>query len=332
MKKTRILYGLLVIIIICSVACSPYLYQKRKQTSIVETGQKDLNALNPVVEYNGIKYRRNSYIKAILFIGVDSSGEMAEEKEPGSAGQADGLFLAAEDHVRGTIEILLIPRDTMAEITLTDIAGNVLGKDVQHITLAYAYGDGREKSCCYLREAVSNLLGGLTIDHYMAVNTSAIAVLNNGVDGVPVLIDTDELMKQDSALKKGANVILNGKQAELFLRYRNVTVTNSALIRMERQKQYIKAYLNRLQEKCRQDENLIVRLTEDLQEYILTDMDKSQYYGMAKSMINNPQFLAAEDIYTVPGQGTATELYDEFHPDKEALRKLILELFYREVK
>ena len=73
-------------------------------------------------------------------------------------GQADGLFLIAQDTVRNTVKILMIPRDTMTDIMLTDLSGNELGKDLQHLNLAYAYGDGRERSCEYMAEAVSELL------------------------------------------------------------------------------------------------------------------------------------------------------------------------------
>lgn len=125
-----------------------------------------------VIEYGGKKYRRNSYVKAILCIGVDRSG-LGEKTTTGFGGQSDGLFLLAQDTARNTVKILMIPRDTLTRITLTDLSGNVLGKDVQHLTLAYAYGDGRELSCEYTVEAVSELLGGLTIDHYMAVDTDS---------------------------------------------------------------------------------------------------------------------------------------------------------------
>ncbi|MCD7992054.1 MAG: LytR family transcriptional regulator, partial [Clostridia bacterium] len=103
-----------------------------------------------VVEYNGKQYRRNSYVKAILCIGVDRSGNMTEKTTAGFGGQADGLFLIAQDTARNTIKILMIPRDTMTDIMLTDLSGNELGKDLQHLNLAYAYGDGREKSCEYM--------------------------------------------------------------------------------------------------------------------------------------------------------------------------------------
>ena len=119
-----------------------------------------------------------------------------EKTTTGFGGQADGVFLIAQDTARNTIKILMIPRDTMTDITLTDLSGNELGKDMQHLTLAYAYGDGREKSCQYMADAVSELLGGLKIEWYLAADTSVIPVLNDEVGGVTVTIETDGMEKQ----------------------------------------------------------------------------------------------------------------------------------------
>ena len=60
-----------------------------------------------MVEYSGKRYRRSSYVKAILCIGVDRSGEMTEKTTTGFGGQADGVFLIAQDTARNTIKILI---------------------------------------------------------------------------------------------------------------------------------------------------------------------------------------------------------------------------------
>ena len=126
-------------------------------------GDREQSAVDRI-EYQGKIYRRNTYVKAILCMGIDRPGSLKETMVAGSGGQADAIFLVAQDMARDKVEILMIPRDTMTEITLTDLSGNVLGRDIQHLALGYAYGDGRDKSCQYMKEAASNLLGGLAID------------------------------------------------------------------------------------------------------------------------------------------------------------------------
>ena len=88
---------------------------------------------NDTVTWQGKTYRKNHYIKAVLCIGVDRSGSMLEPTLSGDGGQADGVFLLAQDTARNSLKILLIPRDSMTEITQTDTSwtddnGKVLGK------------------------------------------------------------------------------------------------------------------------------------------------------------------------------------------------------------
>ncbi|MGN0405920.1 MAG: LCP family protein, partial [Bariatricus sp.] len=224
------------------------------------------------IEYQGKKYRRNTYVKAILCMGVDRKGTLEETQVAGSGGQADGIFLIAQDTARDRVRILLIPRDTMTQITLTDLSGNVLGKDTQHLTLAFAYGDGREKSCQYMEEAVSHLLYGLEIDGYMAMNMEVLPILNDAVGGVAVTIEEEELEKINPAFVQGKNVVLRGKEAEQYVRYRNIDRAQSALNRTERQKSYIQGFSQAAKAKSRQEEGLAARLFDEVQPYMVTDM------------------------------------------------------------
>lgn len=281
------------------------------------------------VEYKGKKYRRNTYVKAILCIGVDRDGVMTEKTTHGFGGQADGLFLIAQDTARNTLKILMIPRDTMTDITFTDLSGNVLGKGIHHLNLAYAYGDGREESCQFMTEAVSDLFQGLKIDRYLAADLKAISVLNDEVGGVSVTVETDEMKSKDPALIKGATVTLKGQQAEIFVSYRDTNVDHSALFRMDRQQHYIKSFFDTVQKKSSRDSGLVIRLFDQVQDYMVTNMDKDQYLKIAMDVLGNGE-LEEDDFYTVPGESVITPRYDEFYVDQEGLNQVILELFYRE--
>lgn len=295
-----------------------------------EDGSPTVSGIQPV-EYNGKKYRRNTAVKAILCIGVDTSGQMEEQEISGTAGQADGVFLIARDDSRNMARILMIPRDTMTEITLFDLAGNVLGKDTQHITLAFAYGDGKVESCKLMADAVSHLMGGLSIDGYMAMNMTAISELNDLVGGITVTIEDEGLEQRDPELVKGSTVTLDGTQAELFVRHRDVDIAQSAIRRMDNQKQYITSYVATAQEAAQKDEGLVTRLMNIMQKHMITNMAKDQYMDMAMAVLNSRETMEEEDILMVPGEVVETVLYDEYHPDREALQQMVLELFYREV-
>lgn len=314
-----------------------YHYSKKKAMKLAEAGYAaeaaDLSgtASKEIIELDGKKYRRNTSIRAILCIGVDTEGDMEQKTASGVAGQADGLFLVAQDMARDRVRILMIPRDTMTEITLFDLMGNELGKDVQHLTLAYAYGDGREKSCELLSEAVSDLCFGIRLDGYLAMNVSSIPLLNDTVGGVTVTVKEEGLEVRDPMLKKGNTVQLSGSQAEIFVRYRDITKSQTALGRMDRQKQYIQAYFETAQKEAGKDNELITRIVNDIEEHMITNMPKDQYLDMGLAVLNSQQELGESDFLSIPGRAVETINFDEFYPDLDELKRIMIELFYKEI-
>ena len=298
-----------------------------------QTGKEMLFEENTVF-WNGKTYKRNTYVKAVLCMGVDRDGPMTETTLSGDGGQADGIFLLANDTARGSMKILLIPRDSMTEITKTDTSwtetnGAKLGEVVDHLSLSYAYGDGREKSCEYTKKAVSHLLMGLKIDSYMAADLEIIASLNDEVGGVTVTIPTMGMEQADPEFVFGQTVRLKGEQAERFVRFRDTERDNSAISRMEQQKLYISGFFQAVKEKNRTESNITEHLFEMSQDYMVTDMAKDEYLKLAINALEG-EGLTSASFKMAPGTGTATETYDEYYVDQEALVPILLDLFYRE--
>ena len=298
-----------------------------------QTGKEMLFEENTVF-WNGKTYKRNTYVKAVLCMGVDRDGPMTETTLSGDGGQADGIFLLANDTARGSMKILLIPRDSMTEITKTDTSwtetnGAKLGEVVDHLSLSYAYGDGREKSCEYTKQAVSHLLMGLKIDSYMAADLEIIASLNDEVGGVTVTIPTMGMEQADPEFVFVQTVRLKGEQAERFVRFRDTERDNSAISRMEQQKLYISGFFQAVKEKSRTESNITEHLFEMSQDYMVTDMAKDEYLKLAINALEG-EGLTSASFKMAPGTGTATETYDEYYVDQEALVPILLDLFYRE--
>lgn len=298
-----------------------------------QTGKEMLFEENTVF-WNGKTYKRNTYVKAVLCMGVDRDGPMTETTLSGDGGQADGIFLLANDTARGSMKILLIPRDSMTEITKTDTSwtetnGAKLGEVVDHLSLSYAYGDGREKSCEYTKQAVSHLLMGLKIDSYMAADLEIIASLNDEVGGVTVTIPTMGMEQADPEFVFGQTVRLKGEQAERFVRFRDTERDNSAISRMEQQKLYISGFFQAVKEKSRTESNITEHLFEMSQDYMVTDMAKDEYLKLSINALEG-EGLTSASFKMAPGTGTATETYDEYYVDQEALVPILLDLFYRE--
>ena len=306
---------------------------KEAADSRMQTGKEKLFEGN-TVSWDGKTYKRNTYVKAVLCMGVDRDGPMTETTLSGDGGQADGIFLLANDTARGSMKILLIPRDTMTEITKTDISwtdanGTELGQSVDHLSLSYAYGDGREKSCEYTKQAVSHLLMGLEIDSYMAADLEIISSLNDEVGGVSVTIPTIGMEKADPEFVFGKTVRLKGEQAERFVRFRDIERDNSAISRMEQQKLYISGFFQAVKEKSKTESSITEKLFEMSQDYMVTDMAKDEYLKLAINALEG-EGLTSSSFKMAPGTGTATETYDEYYVDQEALVPILLDLFYRE--
>ena len=325
--------GVVLLAIFIYHTCQLYLDRKTSAKQAAQWRQDQVEStakgVGDRIEYEGKTYRRNTYVKAILCMGIDRTGSLEESRVAGQGGQADGIFLIAQDTARDREKILMIPRDTMTEITLTDLSGNELGQGIQHLALAYAYGDGREKSCQYMVEAVSKLFDGLSIDGYMAFSMSVIPVVNDGVGGVAVTIKDRELEKADPDFIYGKDFTLRGKQAEAYIRYRNTKQAQSAIGRTERQKSYIEGFLKAARTKAGRDDGFVTWILKEIEPYMITDMTKDRYLDMALAFIEKGQDVGIDDMLTLPGNAVETSIYDEYYPDKDQIRPLILELFYR---
>lgn len=281
------------------------------------------------VEWNGITYRRNSYVKAVLCMGVDRSGTMMEYQGFDEAGQADSIFLIAQDTARNTLKILMIPRDTMTEIGIINPDMSSAGTEIRQLALAYANGDGRESSCENTVKAAENLLRGFKIDYYLAADTSVISLLNDAVGGVTVTVPTAGMEKRNPAFIKGETITLYGEQAEQFVRYRDIYNDYSAMYRLDQQQEYITGFFRALKERSKTDSRIVSDLFELIQDYMVTDMGKELYLKLAADALNQGS-LEKDDFYTLPGSGVTTEVYEEYYAEENGIIQMLLSLFYRE--
>ena len=219
----------------------------------------------------------------------------------------------------------------MTEIPITNKERTLHDTKITQLTMAYAYGDGREGSCENMVESVQKLLCGFTIDQYMAVDTTVVAQLNDAVGGVTVTVPTEGMEKKDPAFVKGNQVTLHGNQAEAFVRYRDTNRDFSALYRMDQQQEYITQYFQAVKAASKTDSQIVAHLFDMIQDYMVTDMTKDQYIKIAMDGMEAGS-LTSEDFYTVPGTGETTEKYDVYRADRRAAIDIILNLFYRETE
>lgn len=332
-----VIFGILVLLLATAVGAYFYLNKKgeaqlKKNQSIASiTAPEDASSEDDgkTIVYKGAKYKYNEDNINILFMGVDRDMQDTGEKVIGENGQADVLIWAALDSKTGHLSLINISRDAMVDVNKYNVEDKYLGTDKMQLCLAYSYGDGKEKSCENTLQSVSRLMYGMPVNAYVAIDYSAIAPLNDAIGGVTVNV-LEDLTQADSALKAGETVTLHGEQAQTYVRSRNTEVLDSNNQRMERQKQYIDAFLQQAISQTRKNLTLPVTLYNDVSDYMVTNISASEVTHLATLMIQNG--VSGGDILTVPGEVTQGDVYAEFNPDDKELYKLILSVFYKEIK
>ena len=278
--------------------------------------------------YKGRKYRYNSLVRTILYAGIDDTDVLTESKQYGNKGRADSIALVILDKQKKKITILPINRDTMTQVRRYSLNGNDNGLYTTHIGYAYSYGNGGKVSCENLMEAVSLLLGGITIGDYVVTSQASMPYINNQADGVTVTVPNDDLAEQYPELYQGNKVTLNDKNVTSYLQYRDTEDTFSNEGRMERQKTFVTSFVNQLKQMS--SGTLDDKWDElgDMEDYLQTSITRNKYLDLV-TLIKNLDF-SEENYDSIPGKDQEGELHDEFIPDEEGLQEKIIELFYEE--
>ncbi len=322
---------MIVIILVALLGIGYFLWQQTQ--GVMKTGTSEEQsetastaADQSTVEYEGKTYSYNDHLSNYLFMGIDSTEEVSEMESQQDAGQADSIYVVSLDRATEQVQVLSIPRDTITEIEVFNPSGISLGMTDNHINLQYAYGDGKEESCELMKTAVSNLLHGLPIQGYYSMNISGISEIGKLVGDVEIVVPDDSLEEYDPYFKEGATVVINGDNVEEFLRYRDSGKSQSALVRQQRQKTYLKALVPKLQEKTQTDSSFVGDLLDDIQPYTVTNMGNDVFVKLLNAAGNSTL-----ETQTVPGEGVEGQYYDEYHVDDDALYKLVLSMFYNKL-
>lgn len=163
----------------------------------------------------------------ILVIGLDPG---KEDTGP----QADSLTLLSFRHEDGALRIINIPR-----YTLVDISGI---QQPERINNAYYYGGVK-----LLEQTVAKLLG-VTVHHYVAIDTEAFKEMVDVLGGIDVYVETEMNYEDPEGelyihIPKGFQH-MDGETAQQYLRFTSDDL--GAYGRGKRQQAFMKALYNRM--------------------------------------------------------------------------------------
>ena len=310
-------FGAILFLILVILLCAAKIAESAMRNDVQEEV-----VTKKTITVDGVAYFPRQDINVLLVMGIDQTGPVESSGYYRNSGAADMVLLLIFDEKNKECDTLYLNRDTMLHMQVLGVSGDYAGTTYGQLALAHTYGTGLEDSCENTKNTVSDFLGGVNIDYYLAMNMDAIAVLNDAVGGVTVDVQ-DDFSAVDPSIGKGI-MTLNGEQAIHFVRTRKDVGDQLNLSRIDRQGMYITAFENALRDKVEQDESFASDVYDELLPYIVTDCSVNTISGM----LNRYADYAVKPLVTPVGRNELGEEYYEFYADEEALKALVLELFY----
>lgn len=276
---------------------------------------KDLNETQTIAETTEEAWRQREGIQTLLIMGLDQMAVPSGSYRNGC--KADMLMLLVIDEEQGKTTALQVNPDTVVSFTAPGTS------DASEIPLGfvYSYGSGGSDSCLNQRKAVSKLLGGISIDHYMTFTVDSIAIVNDMLGGITVSV-TEDLRNAYPEVAAEEKLTLSGAMASDYFRFRSEEdITNES--HMERQQQYIAGMFVPFMESAKSDD-FLTKLTLRLGDGFGTDLTLSQMMQMMELL---GTYQLEENIMTLKGDADRVDGEYQFHMDADSLNQTLEILF-----
>lgn len=279
---------------------------------------------NTVYEYNGVEYVKNEDVESFLILGLDKFEDAINNDSYNNDQRADFLLLLVFDNSEKKFTAVHLNRDTMVNMNVLGVAGQKVGTVNKQLALAHTYGNGKDVSCRNTADAVSELLNGVKVNHYLSITMDAVPILNDLLGGVEVTV-LDDFSGIDDTLIKGETVTLHGDHALNYVRERYGLDDSSNSTRMVRQRQYMTAVYDKAMLEIENDDNFVIEASSKLADYIVSDRSVNQLQEIAKKL---SQYKFTE-IETLEGESVVKDGLMEFRPDADSIDKIVFDLFYK---
>ena len=249
---------------------------------------------------DGDEIIRPDNVKYVMVMGVDRRAD--------DVGRSDTLMVAALDMDTSKAALLSIPRDTRVAIE---------DNGYDKINHAYAFG-GHSLT----QKTVENLLG-VSMDHYILVDTKAFSRIIDAIGGVDLNVEK-RMYYEDPWDDNGGLVIdlypgeqhLDGDKAIQYVRYRD---GEGDIGRVGRQQKFVKAVLAKVI-----SPDMLPRLpqlVEEVRMAVETDMSVTELLEFAKLM--QDVHKSGLEVQMVPGQPAFLKDISYWIPDITDVRQLL---------
>jgi LCP family protein required for cell wall assembly len=162
----------------------------------------------------------------ILLTGID----YAPEREGRNDFRTDTIMMFSVDFSSGKVDILSVPRDSYADIAYTDTKWKINGA-----YMSAGGVDGKGYEC--LMQTVSDTIGGIPVDYYVAVKMQAVKEIVDILGGVWYDVDY-EINMNGRHLDKGYQ-LLDGQDVLDYCRARKGITSGTDIDRIDRQQRLL---------------------------------------------------------------------------------------------
>lgn len=329
-RKKSLLRAAVILCVAVAAAAALFVVGKWEKMEVPsDTTDTDDTDDRPEFYYDGAWYTQNTELETLLIAGIDKySDQLAETLELGkeldaniNTQQSDFLMLLVLDKARNTCTVLPLNRDTMTQINALGLAGESIGFFTGQLALAHTYGSGGLDSGYNTVQAVSDLLYGVQIDHFITVTMDAVAVLNDLAGGVTVLVE-DDFSDVTDQLPQGQEVHLTGNLALTYVRSRRSVADQTNISRMARQKTYLEALYEKL--KAQPAETFSTKALLELSPYLVSDCSAAALAELYQEILDSELTV----LDAPEGESVRGEKYMEFYPDEQKLQRLVVDLLF----
>ena len=327
-KRTGIILGAVAYILLLSaVFLLPKLTERGTKTEPDKPGN-GAELFESEVRYRSGEdeyvYRENE-LTTLLLIGVDREElSTAAAVTARSNTQADFLTLIVLDRKNRTVTPVQIDRDAIVPVEIFSVLGRPNGMRELQVCLAQGFGKTADENCRNTARAVSRLLLGVPVDHYMAYGLNAIDAFNELLGGVTVTVE-DDFSDLDPALVPGRTVTLKGAQAETFVRGRHFVGDGTNVSRLRRQRAFMESALADATAKSRADSGFVHAVMNGMEGLYVSDMNR----GYVINLLNRALSYSVQPFRVTEGEHTVSEKgFMECAPDKNSIEKMMLELCF----
>ncbi len=304
--------------------------------------RENLNYSNSVawqddwVVYEDKVYEYREDTLNFLLMGIDRGGELSSETKltDWKAGKADVIFLLSLCREDKTLSAIGIPRNSMVSIEVFNDKSECIDTIYNQISLQYAYAGGGELGLAKMTESVSELFGGLPIHGACAVSYDAVSEITNRLGGIEVTVP-DDMTAYNRNYTQGSRQTLTGKNVVNYLRYRDMYTLGSPTVRLTRQKEFMKTAAACVLQEIKANPAFVKETYEAVKSYMNTDISVDEAVYIATQALDCA--FSEDSFYQLSGEDKAKyiddegDYYNDYYLDEEALKSLMMKVFYKEV-